>query len=428
MSKLHPEPGIDFSEFAPELGSGLPDDSGTFRRLPPEASPRHAPAKLISQTEMPTEGRHPKRLLVVGEGADELGRRPPRSSAWSRFEVVTARDADAARAAVADRAPDGLVISSGADPVARGADAFRALLPAGIPTVAVVEPVTCAAGPWSSDIDALVLLRPDESLSSAGTRALEVCRVLVAERSPTAATPESRGGSRGYALLQETHRRLLARMVEARLGQAMVVHDLRAPIGVLRGVHSELGEDPHDPHLLPIMDRALRQLEALVNRLEELHAPERRESQERLDLVELARTVAEEARLTSAARHKTVTVWGEGPIYWTGERQMIERVLSNLIGNALRHTRSQVEIRVEDRHGALRMSVTDDGPGLPEGIRSDLFHRYVRDPATGRLGLGLAIVQSAVEQVGGRVRAYNRCEVSDGASSGACFVVRLPHR
>jgi signal transduction histidine kinase len=78
---------------------------------------------------------------------------------------------------------------------------------------------------------------------------------------------------------------------------------------------------------------------------------------------------------------------------------------------------------VEDRLAVL--SVEDDGPGVPQDRREDIFDRFVRlevsrDREHGGVGLGLAIVAEIVRAHGGRVRA------DDSPLGGARFVVELP--
>lgn len=99
-------------------------------------------------------------------------------------------------------------------------------------------------------------------------------------------------------------------------------------------------------------------------------------------------------------------------------------VVRNLLDNALRHAASRVDVSVADDSGEVRLTVCDDGPGIPEHLRTVIFDRFTRlDEARsadgGGRGLGLAIVADLVHRCGGRVSAQAR----PGGRSGACFVV-----
>ena len=106
----------------------------------------------------------------------------------------------------------------------------------------------------------------------------------------------------------------------------------------------------------------------------------------------------------------------------------LHRLALNLLENGLRHTPSGTEIAlaVRRRNGDAILEVTDDGPGLPDGIGDQLFARFVRGSgpadtsADSGAGLGLAIVKAVATAHGGDVEA--------GASDtgGARFTVRLP--
>jgi len=101
------------------------------------------------------------------------------------------------------------------------------------------------------------------------------------------------------------------------------------------------------------------------------------------------------------------------------------RATGNLLSNALRFTRSQVVIEVSREDGFVRVSVCDDGPGVPPAQRQTIFEPFKRldnsrNRESGGAGLGLAIVSSIVTAHGGRV------EVSDAATGGAAFTVWWP--
>jgi len=107
-----------------------------------------------------------------------------------------------------------------------------------------------------------------------------------------------------------------------------------------------------------------------------------------------------------------------------GDEGQLERVLRNLLDNAAKFARSEVQVTVARRDGWVELEVADDGPGIPAEDRSRVFDRFTRlDPSRdalhGGTGLGLAIARDIVRGHGGRI------EVAD-SRAGARVVVRLP--
>lgn len=105
---------------------------------------------------------------------------------------------------------------------------------------------------------------------------------------------------------------------------------------------------------------------------------------------------------------------------------LMERVLCNLLDNALRYSPATARLRVMARAevDSLLLSVEDEGPGLPEALQAQVFEPFVRG-ATAQaegLGLGLSICRLIVEAHGGQIHAENR------AGGGACMKIRLPRR
>jgi signal transduction histidine kinase len=97
-----------------------------------------------------------------------------------------------------------------------------------------------------------------------------------------------------------------------------------------------------------------------------------------------------------------------------------ERVLINLFSNAVRAMSDGGKIRVRAERGAseIRISVADEGPGIPPAILDQVFEPHV---STRGSGLGLHIVQTIVRQDGGEVRASNR-----PGGLGAEFTITIP--
>jgi two-component system heavy metal sensor histidine kinase CusS len=115
----------------------------------------------------------------------------------------------------------------------------------------------------------------------------------------------------------------------------------------------------------------------------------------------------------------------ESPRMVQTNRRLLERALSNLIDNAVRHAGQggRVEIGIEPRGGRLEISVCDTGPGIPEVDRERVFERFVQlDPsrAGSHAGLGLPLVRTIARLLGGEARA----EAS--SLGGAALIITLP--
>jgi signal transduction histidine kinase len=110
----------------------------------------------------------------------------------------------------------------------------------------------------------------------------------------------------------------------------------------------------------------------------------------------------------------------------TADPAKLHDVMRNLVENAVNYSPEQSEIQLAAaRHdGALQITVSDTGPGIPESDLTRIFERFYRvDKARtrpGGTGLGLAIVRHLVELHGGNVKAENR------KTGGATFTVTLP--
>jgi two-component system, OmpR family, sensor kinase len=111
------------------------------------------------------------------------------------------------------------------------------------------------------------------------------------------------------------------------------------------------------------------------------------------------------------------------PAYVDGARDELHRMALNLMENAVRHTPkgTRVRVRVENGAGDVRLTVQDDGPGVPPELHDRIFERFVRGSGDrgSSSGLGLSIVRAVAEGHGGTVAV-------EDARPGARFVVHLP--
>jgi signal transduction histidine kinase len=121
-----------------------------------------------------------------------------------------------------------------------------------------------------------------------------------------------------------------------------------------------------------------------------------------------------------------VTVTGlDTPAVVTGDRGQLRRLIRNLLHNAEQHAKNLITVAVLSDDGVVRITVSDDGPGIAAGQRGEVFERFVRlensrTRNTGGTGLGLAIVADVAASHHGSV------EVIDSALGGAAFVVEIP--
>jgi signal transduction histidine kinase len=190
---------------------------------------------------------------------------------------------------------------------------------------------------------------------------------------------------------------------------AAVSHDLRTPITSLRLLVEALddgivAESDRRAYLAKLRTH-VGALAALIDDLFELsrlQAGELRWSMERVPLPELVQETVEAMRREHVAR-LVVDVPGDLEPARAAPEQ-IQRVLFNLIQNAIRHTPADgsVTVLAEPVGGGLEVEVADTGPGIPAAERERVFEAF-RGGEDGGAGLGLAISRAIVEGHGGRI-------------------------
>jgi two-component system sensor histidine kinase MtrB len=216
-----------------------------------------------------------------------------------------------------------------------------------------------------------------------------------------------------------------------------VSHELRTPLTTLRASTDYLLG--HSENLAPEVRRATELLAADVAYLQQLvddlldlsgvEAGRVEMAWEPLNVAALAREVV--ARHTRVGEHDVqVEIQGEPEeLNTVADKKRLERVLGNLVDNALTHGEGKdVTLRIAAALGTLRVSVEDNGPGIPPEAGQRIFERFFKtDPARHRgegkgSGLGLAIARENAHLHGGEIRVYN------GREGGTKFELVLPRR
>lgn len=267
----------------------------------------------------------------------------------------------------------------------------------------------------------------------ASRAARRVAEGLLETRLPT-------GGGDELGILADSFNEMAAAL-EARIARERrfvgdVSHELRTPLTTLRASTDYLlrrGEEltPSLRRAAELLQADLSYLQRLVDDLLDISGVQAGRVQmfwEPVNLAELAREVANR-RFRAGGKEVRVQVEGATQEMATmGDKQRLERVVANLVDNAVVHGGTEVTVRVGSENGMLRLSVEDQGPGIPAEVLPRVFERFVKgDPSRhrsdgGGSGLGLAIARENAHLHGGDIAVESK------PGRGTRFTFRFPRR
>ena len=257
---------------------------------------------------------------------------------------------------------------------------------------------------------------------------LDSGQVALAERvHPEDADERTEVGQVGLALntmLDNVESALHARQeseMQVRQFVADASHELRTPLASIRG-YAELTRRETEP-VPPTVTHAIGRVESEALRMQELVEDllllARLDSGRPLertpvDLSLLAVNAVSDAH-AAAPDHAWELDLPEDPVEVPGDQARLHQILANLLANARTHTPAGTKVvtRVRPEGSHVRISVTDDGPGVPASLQPSVFERFTRGDdarvrAHGSTGLGLSIVAAVGEAHGGRVEVSSR--------------------
>jgi PAS domain S-box-containing protein len=208
-----------------------------------------------------------------------------------------------------------------------------------------------------------------------------------------------------------------------------VSHELRTPLGPVVGFSELLLADlEHEPvdldearHFARLIHESGRSLQHLVDDLLDLSridVGELRIEPVPVDLRERCQVVATRAAVRDT-RH-AIRLAG-APATVLADPARLDQILANLVANAQRYARTDIDLRIEAAGDRVRCAVVDHGPGIPPTRRDQVFEPFVRlEPSLEGTGLGLPIARHLAEAMGGTLT------LESTPGGGATFILELP--
>ncbi len=202
-----------------------------------------------------------------------------------------------------------------------------------------------------------------------------------------------------------------------------ISHELRSPLARLRMAGAlgrrQIESGAAGVEFTPAFERITREtgrLDALIGQLLDLTRLENggHGEFESVNVTELVKEIADDARFEARTCNKRVELGRADDFSMQGERALLSSAIENVVRNALRHTpeNTAVEIALETSASGAQIRVRDHGAGVPDETLERIFEPFfrveeARDRQSGGAGLGLAIVQRAINAHGGKVCAHN---------------------
>ena len=218
--------------------------------------------------------------------------------------------------------------------------------------------------------------------------------------------------------------RIAGLMENLRQVSSDVAHDLRTPLLRLRGQLEQVGRVDGAAQKAIELGEELMRLFASILRIAEVEGGGIEREFDAVDLSSLAEDVADTflPALTDSGR---AFAWTISPgVHVRGDRELLAQAITNLLDNARIHTpvRTKVELNLDADASNVSLSVSDDGPGVPEMDRAKIMQRFFRGEAsrsTPGNGLGLSLVAAVARSHGGEMRIGE-------ATRGLSVVIELP--
>lgn len=231
--------------------------------------------------------------------------------------------------------------------------------------------------------------------------------------------------------LEENNRHLWHIIEEERALRSAIAHDIRSPLSVLKGYQEMLidyvpdGTIDKEKTVEMLLEgmKQIRRMDVFIDSMQKVNSLEHRQfTADQISFQQLQKDIQTELDILGKERRICLSVKETNEIF-CGDHEVIMEVMENLLSNALRYSKEQIEIKVSLTSQKLTLSVSDDGNGFGEDADkvTRAFHqKNIKDSLT-HTGMGMYISRLYCEKHGGRL-------ILENEESGGAIVTAVFHR
>ncbi len=236
-------------------------------------------------------------------------------------------------------------------------------------------------------------------------------------------------GGISYVLAGYTLRPIQRSLEAQRVFSENASHELRTPLAVMKNDIEVLRRNPSPSKDLvrATLDSNLEEIDRMSSMAEDLLALARSQNHavpmsEKVDITETAREIVEKMRPTAAKKNISISMSAGAALFVQGNAPRLERVLINLLQNAIEHTPAagSVTITITLENDRATLVVADTGSGIDAKDLPHVFERFYKGEGVQGNGLGLSIVRELIDQHDGEVT------IESTKGKGTIVTVQLP--
>lgn len=231
--------------------------------------------------------------------------------------------------------------------------------------------------------------------------------------------------------LEENNRKLWHMIEDERVLRSAIAHDIRSPLSVLKGYQEMLidyfpdGTIDREKTVEMLQEgmKQIRRMDVFIDSMQKMNSLEHRTLKaEPISSAQLEKDIQRELDILGKEKRTHLSVCKTDEIF-CGDQEVIMEVLENLLSNAIRYSKEQIDIKVSLTSELLTISVQDDGNGFledAEKVTSAFHQKNIKDSLT-HTGMGMYLARLYCEKHGGKL-------LLDNEKSGGAIVTAVFHR